>query len=217
MKILSICFGVLASLTILISCENGGSGFDPESQIIGTEVAYQSWPNDSTSNPESSQITSKVLVSNLDAQGDFENIFLSVLPNSSNQKSSILRVTSSSDFTELASFKSTQVFFLKDSTPFTFDLNNNNQREIVIVSYDLKKVYALEFKNNDLTEFFIRWKANLPYALDVDFERQLQLVSHQGREVIKVGNFGIYEKNNKAKVVDLSQQDDDDDDDDDDD
>ena len=96
------------------------------------------------------------------------------------------------------------------------DLNKDGQKEILLVSHNRKKIHALEFKNQDLSEFFVRWTAKLPQKLPKDFDRQMVNIFTQGQEMVMIENFALFEKSDKkVKVVDLNQQESDQDDDDD--
>lgn len=74
------------------------------------------------------------------------------------------------------------------------------------MGYDLDEVYSFEFKKNNLKKLFVRWKAKLPYPLEVDFPRQMLKINYNNQDMIKVGPFGLFEtKKKKVKVLDLSQ------------
>ncbi len=207
----------ITSIHGIVACSESGSGDEISDQVLDSDFAYTQWPNDSTSDSSSSEITSKVLVTDLDNQGGVENVFISVLPNSSDKRSSILRVTNGEDFTELANYKSNRISLLQDSIPFPYDLNKDGFKELLFVSYDRDEVFAFEFKDN-LKNVFVRWSVDLPEPLELDFDRHLREVVYGKDKVVQVGQFGLLEKQrHKVKVVDLTKQpstgDDDDDDD----
>ncbi len=201
---LNLIFFVMLNLTL--GCSQSGSGGGSDGRVLGSDFAENHWPNETTTESSSTEITSKILISDLDQSGGLENIFISVLPNSSNKKSSVLRITQGPDFSEVLNYKSNRVSLLQDSIPFAYDFNNDGYKELVFVSYDRDQVYAFEFKNK-LKKIFIRWTANLPEVLDVDFDRQLKLVFFEEDTMIKVGPFGLYEsKNKKVAIVDLREE-----------
>ena len=203
--------GSLVSLCLLlIQCSSSGGEDQPgENSLVTAEEAYSFWPNESTTDLTSSKIVSKVLISDLNFDGLLENIFVSALPNSSNKKTSMLRITQGSDYEEITNYSTGRVALLQNSIPYTEDLDNDGMKELIFVGFYLDQVYSFEFKKDDLRKLFVRWTAHLPYPLEKDFSRQLMKITYKGKEMIKVGPFGIYEsKNKKAKVLDLSTEDD---------
>ncbi len=191
------------SLALLPACSDSGALGAGSEQILSSDVVYNHWPNETTSSETSSEVTSKVLVRNLDNEGAQEHVFISVLPNSSNKRNSILRVTQGVDYSELVNFNSNRIALLQDSIPFAYDFNEDGLSELLFVSYDRDRVYAFEFKNK-LKKLFVRWTADLPETLDVNFDRRLQKIIFKDEPFIKVGPFGLTEiKNKKVSVVDL--------------
>ncbi len=194
---------LLMSLALVSACSDSGGPGGASEEILSSEIVYNHWPNETTSSDSSSQVTSKVLVSNLDNEGAQEHVFISVLPNSSNKRNSILRITQGPNFSELVNFNSNRIALLQDSIPFAHDFNEDGLRELLFVSYDRDRVYAFEFKNK-LKKLFVRWTADLPETLDVNFDRRLQKIIFKDEPFIKVGPFGLTEiKNKKVSVVDL--------------
>lgn len=200
-----ILLKVLA-LFSLVSCSNsGGGGSSTDDLVMGEDFAYQEWPNQSTTDLASSEVVSKVLVSNLDGDDTRENIFISVLPNSTNSKSSVLRITSGTDFVERVNFKSTRIFLFKRAVPFAFDLNEDGNKELIFVSHDREKVFAFQFKD-EIENFFVRWVARLPRPLDPGFSPRFKIITYKGRKIFKIGDFGIMEKSGKKpRVIDLTK------------
>lgn len=194
---------ILFTFCLTLGCSDSGSS-PAEERIVNDDFAYASWPNETTSSPESGQIKSKVLISDLNKDGTKENIFISVLPNSSNQKSSILRITTGTDFIEASNFKSTNIHLYQPSIPYSFDLDKDGNKELLFLSYDLDRVYSFELKNK-LKDVFVRWSAKLPQALDEGFDLKFSPVTFQDKEMIKIGQYGLFEKSNKkVKVFDLA-------------
>ncbi len=183
---------------LLCHCSTSGDGGQTaEESLVDPTVGYQSWPNSTTSEPNVNYITSKILVSDLDQDGNFENIFISELRFSSNKKSSVLRITSTSDFTEVGNFKSLSLHLYKESHPFAYDLNGDGDKELIFVSYDLDEIYAIEFKEKNLKNLFVRWRLKLPEPLKEDFDRNFKKISTKDGEMITIGDYAFIEKENR--------------------
>ncbi len=200
-KIIASLKGIMI-MAFLCQCSSSGSGDGPgESSLIDSSVGYQSWPNESTTDTSVNYITSKILVSDLDQNGELENIFISELRFSSNKKSSVLRVTKSAKFKEVSNFKSNNIYLLKDSHPFAYDLNKDGDKEILFVSYDRDEIYAIDFKNKNLKKLYLRWRLSLPEPLPEDFDRNFKIVVIKEKKMIKIGPYGVFEKKNKKPAL----------------
>lgn len=195
-SLLWICLGLLLS-----QCSSsGGGGSSYQESLVEADIGYESWPNSSTSEPTVSYISSKILVTDLNKDGQLENVFISALPHSSNPKSSILRITKTAQFTEISNFKSTQIHLLKDSSPYAIDLNDDGQKELLFINYDRDEVVAMEFKNKKMDTIQVRWRLRLPKPLPEDFNREFSEINLKGQKYIKIGNYGFYERGRSRKL-----------------
>jgi hypothetical protein len=183
---------------------SGGGGASVEDWVVSSDQAEDLWPNESTTDQASSQITSKILITDLNQDEVDESIFISVLPNSSNPRSSMLRITSGEDFTEVANFKSSRLVFLQDATPFALDLNKDGTKELLFVSFDRDQIFALDFHPRKKRKVKVRWRVSLPKVLAPDFDRRLQVVDFDDQTFVKVGPYGLREKSRRRiKIIDL--------------
>jgi len=201
-------FKLIAIPLLLCQCSTSGDGGQTaEESLLDPTVGYQSWPNPTTSDSNVNFITSKILVTDLDRDGIFENIFISELRFSSNERTSVLRITKSSDFTEIGNFKSPHLHLFKESHPFAHDLNGDGDKELLFVSYDLDEIYAIEFKDKNLKNLFVRWRLKLPKALDKDFDRNFKRISTQDGEAIQIGDYTFIEKENRRPELIIPKED----------
>lgn len=173
-------------------------------QVVSASVAYASWPNSSTTDTNSSQIVSKVLMTDMDNDGTSENVFLSAVPSSTNKRNSVLRVTIGEGFKEVANYQSSRLALFHDSVPYAKDLDGDGEKELVFVSYERDQVYAFELKSKN-HKLDMRWQANLPETLPENFDRHFQSVSYKNKTYIKINHFGVREgKNREVSVVDFN-------------
>ena len=196
-------FARLLLLTgLLSSCNSTGDGEFADSSLLDSSYASGNWPNESTTNTNYNAISSKILVSDLNTDGVLENIFISRVRRSTNEKSYMIRITTSTGFQELANFTSPNATILKDSTPFAYDLNKDGLRELLFVSFNRYKIYAFEFHNKDLDKLKIRWVLTLPHQLLEDYKREMSIEIKDKLEVIRVEDYFIYEtKDQKPKIL----------------
>jgi hypothetical protein len=194
---------ILGFSSLLMSCSGGSdSSGSLDSQLISSDVAYAAWPNSTTTKTNSNQITSPVLLSDINKDGVLENIFITVLPASTQPENSVLRVTSGEDYEEIINYDANRTPLFQNSYPFVFDVNDDGDKELILVGYDLDKVYCFDFKDNELDQIYIRWSARLPQGLPADFNPRMKLIEKDEQVMIQIENYGIFEKKHrKPKVV----------------
>ncbi len=187
----------------IVACSGSDGGSDPESFLMEMEQAYRTWPNETTSDLNSSEIVSKVLVTDLDGDNLRENIFISVVPNSSKPWNGVLRITRGPEFSEVYNFKSTRVFLYKQSLPYAYDIDEDGLKELFFVSHQRHKVYSFGVKE-EISNVFVRWSGKLPEALSENFNPRFSLVDYEGEKAIRIADYGLVEEDSRnVKVIKL--------------
>ena len=156
-------FLFLLGLLTLLGFQNCGQGFaineelsslvNPSTLDAESENVFErTWPNNSTTRPESSEIISEKIDIDIDGDGDFETLFLTLENNSSNEPNPMIRIVDQKTYNQIQNFQDDNFKPLQPFSFFLIDLDENGKDEFYYLAEDMKTIVGLSMQSLSIND-----------------------------------------------------------------